>query len=270
MKKKITICISLIAIGLMISMGVYQHSKKAGQKILPDKGDDIKETVSKLVKYQYDTDVKLGDVEKLTLHEEIIPVDLPLAKDSMIGRGTCENRSCTLYKNAKSYYLKQLAEYIKKEQRYSIENININGATATVKIMFKGMYLNRYIYDYESLIETFASLSTSRLNEAQDYMLKVKALEILNNNLHEYKNEDEEMYINIFLEKKSGRWHVVDISSFYNQLSGFNYESEQRNSDDKLKKINQKYDSRLKRILKNSDALLNTKDIYEIKFKGGK
>ena len=101
-------------------------------------------------------------------------------------------------------------------------------------------------------------------------MLKVKALEILNNNLHEYKNEDEEMYINIFLEKKSGRWHVVDISSFYNQLSGFNYESEQRNSDDKLKKINQKYDSRLKRILKNSDALLNTKDIYEIKFKGGK
>lgn len=268
MKKKIIICVSFFVILVVISIGILNHTKIDEQ--IPKKNDNIEDVVTKLVKYQYDTSVNLSDVEKLTLHEEIIPIDLPLARDSMIGGGTCDNQSCNIYNDAKRFYLGQLTKKIKKEQRYSIVDTDINDTTAKVKIKFKGMYLNRYIYDYESLIQTFTSLSNGKLSETEEYKLEVKALEVLNRNLNEYENEDEEMYVNLFLEKKSGKWHVVDISSFYNQLSGFSYESEKRNNNDNLEKINKEYNDRFQRILNNSKNLLNTKDVYKIKYKGGK
>lgn len=264
MKKKIAIYIGFLIVGVLLLVTLFHFHNKEDKPLV--KNDTIEDVVAKIVKYQYDSNVYLNDVEALTLHEEIIPIDFPLAKDSIVGGGSCDK--CVEYEEAKKYYLKQLSDFIKREQKYSIVEIDMAEKSAIVKIKFKGMYLNQYVYDFQSLIDTFTSLSND-LSENEAYMLNVKALEILNQNLSEYTNKDEEMFVNIYLEKKSGKWYVDNISNIYNQLSGFNYESEQRDNDDRLKKINSEYSKRIKRILDNSKNLLNTKDIFTINYKGG-
>ena len=259
MKKKILIFLFLLIVaGLLVYQFVFnkEDNKDSGTVKEAEATKEVKDFTEKTFKEGQ----TIKDLEKIS-NGAVFSDDVLIGKDSYLREAPNVNtEKMAKYLKAQKEYASRVEDYIKNNFDYKIEETvtSIEGIV-TVSVVFKSYYYKQYLDELRLIEENLLKMINYKPNATYDgkpsqdanevYLkTKVKAMEILDDYLDDYKNDYEYFSSTIKYDPKSESDTKDSQMQYYSNLSGKNYPSLERTTDNYQKKIN----SRVSKIIETA------------------
>lgn len=245
-KKVIVVCIILLGISLLVGgvlISVFtpsSDSSKKEKKLKDIQTEQVtKDEITGYIELLYSDKATIEDVKKIA-DADISGDMLFIGKDSYL-RQTPSNKIMTRYslgeyKKKQDIYASNVEKLMRKNLDYQLgEYIVSEEGDIVQKFSYRTYYYQLYLGDLNQLISTlmpnvFEDYSSMLVREVNDeelakmYQLKVKALEIMNDYINNYVNENEVVSFDL-IYKKQGDKIVQDYFSLLMQLNGSFYQN---------------------------------------------
>lgn len=245
-KKVIVVCIILLGISLLVGgvlISVFtpsSDSSKKEKKLKDIQTEQVtKDEITGYIELLYSDKATIEDVKKIA-DADISGDMLFIGNDSYL-RQTPSNKIMTQYslgeyKKKQDIYASNVEKLMRKNLDYQLgEYIVSEEGDIVQKFSYRTYYYQLYLGDLNQLISTlmpnvfedYSSMLVRELNDeelAKMYQLKVKALEILNDYINNYVNENEVVSFDL-IYKKQGDKIVQDYFSLLMQLNGSFYQN---------------------------------------------
>lgn len=245
-KKAIVVCIILLGISLLVGgvlISVFtpsSDSSKKEKKLKDIQTEQVtKDEITGYIELLYSDKATIEDVKKIA-DADISGDMLFIGNDSYL-RQTPSNKIMTQYslgeyKKKQDIYASNVEKLMRKNLDYQLgEYIVSEEGDIVQKFSYRTYYYQLYLGDLNQLISTlmpnvFEDYSSMLVREVNDeelakmYQLKVKALEIMNDYINNYVNENEVVSFDL-IYKKQGDKIVQDYFSLLMQLNGSFYQN---------------------------------------------
>ncbi len=245
-KKVIVVCIILLGISLLVGgvlISVFtpsSDSSKKEKKLKDIQTEQVtKDEITGYIELLYSDKATIEDVKKIA-DADISGDMLFIGNDSYL-RQTPSNKIMTQYslgeyKKKQDIYASNVEKLMRKNLDYQLgKHIVSEEGDIVQKFSYRTYYYQLYLGDLNQLISTlmpnvfedYSSMLVRELNDeelAKMYQLKVKALEILNDYINNYVNENEVVSFDL-IYKKQGDKIVQDYFSLLMQLNGSFYQN---------------------------------------------
>lgn len=245
-KKVIVVCIILLGISLLVGgvlISVFtpsSDSSKKEKKLKDIQTEQVtKDEITGYIELLYSDKATIEDVKKIA-DADISGDMLFIGNDSYL-RQIPSNKIMTQYslgeyKKKQDIYASNVEKLMRKNLDYQLgEYIVSEEGDIVQKFSYRTYYYQLYLGDLNQLISTlmpnvfedYSSMLVRELNDeelAKMYQLKVKALEILNDYINNYVNENEVVSFDL-IYKKQGDKIVQDYFSLLMQLNGSFYQN---------------------------------------------
>lgn len=245
-KKVIVVCIILLGISLLVGgvlISVFtpsSDSSKKEKKLKDIQTEQVtKDEITGYIELLYSDKATIEDVKKIA-DADISGDMLFIGNDSYL-RQTPSNKIMTQYslgeyKKKQDIYASNVEKLMRKNLDYQLgEYIVSEEGDIVQKFSYRTYYYQLYLGDLNQLISTlmpnvFEDYSSMLVREVNDeelakmYQLKVKALEIMNDYINNYVNENEVVSFDL-IYKKQGDKIVQDYFSLLMQLNGSFYQN---------------------------------------------
>ena len=245
-KKVIVVCIILLGISLLVGgvlISVFtpsSDSSKKEKKLKDIQTEQVtKDEITGYIELLYSDKATIEDVKKIA-DADISGDMLFIGKDSYL-RQTSSNKIMTRYslgeyKKKQDIYASNVEKLMRENLNYQLgEYIVSEEGDIVQKFSYRTYYYQLYLGDLNQLISTlmpnvfedYSSMLVRELNDeelAKMYQLKVKALEIMNDYINNYVNENEVVSFDL-IYKKQGDKIVQDYFSLLMQLNGSFYQN---------------------------------------------
>lgn len=245
-KKVIVVCIILLGISLLVGgvlISVFtpsSDSSKKEKKLKDIQTEQVtKDEITGYIELLYSDKATIEDVKKIA-DADISGDMLFIGNDSYL-RQTPSNKIMTQYslgeyKKKQDIYASNVEKLMRKNLDYQLgEYIVSEEGDIVQKFSYRTYYYQLYLGDLNQFISTlmpnvfedYSSMLVRELNDeelAKMYQLKVKALEIMNDYINNYINENEVVSFDL-IYKKQGDKIVQDYFSLLMQLNGSFYQN---------------------------------------------
>lgn len=249
MKKKILIFLFLIVVvGLLVYQFVFnkEDNKDLGAKKETEATKEVKDFTEKTFKEGQ----TIEELEKIS-NGAVFSEDILIGKDSYLREVPSVNtEKMDKYLKAQKKYASRVEDYIKNNIDYNMEDTvtSIEGIVS-VTVTFKAYYYKWYLDELKLMEENLNKMSgynpdaTFDGKPSQDtneiyFKIKVKAMEILDDYLDDYVNNYEHFTSVIKYDPKSESDTKDSQMMYYSNLSGRNFPSLERTTENYQKKIN--------------------------------
>ncbi|MCI9084300.1 MAG: hypothetical protein HFH46_01615 [Bacilli bacterium] len=276
MKKKIIIIIiPLLILSMTIGIIILKNSETSKTEPKKTKEEEISEKVEKFTKTA--TSEKITQ-EKLT---QITGAKI-FKEDIMLGQGTYLREKPVVpeekieeYLKAQDKYATNVENQIKENLEYKIEKTitSVDDIIVTT-VKFKSYYYSWYLLELKQIqanllkqigykIETGFGGTPTQQTKINEYKAKIKAMEILDNRLEDYKNQDEYMTFDIKYSAKDKDENRNSIMQYYSNLKGDYYPSTNIYTEEFQKMASNRVEEIIKKA--KQDGTLNSKDPLKLK-----
>lgn len=250
MKKKIIlICIAVLGIGLLIGGAVLSvsapSSKKENPKNLSGELKDIqteevtKDEITKYIELLYNDDVTVEKVEKFT-GSDVGSEMLFIGKDSylreMPSKKIMNTYKLDEYREKQDIYVSNVEKLMRDNLDYQLgEYIVSEEGDIVQEFRYRTYYYQLYLGDLNEIMNrlipnVFTNYSEMLVRDfteeelAKMYQLKVKALEIMNDYINNYVNNNEVVSFDLIYKKDNNKI-LQDYFSLLMQLNGSFYQN---------------------------------------------
>ncbi len=250
MKKKIIlICIAVLGIGLLIGGAVLSVSAPSSEKKNPKNPSgelkDIqteevtKDEITKYIELLYSDDVTVEKVEKFT-GSDVGSEMLFIGKDSylreMPSKRIMNTYKLDEYREKQDIYVSNVEKLMRDNLDYQLgEYIVSEEGDIVQEFRYRTYYYQLYLGDLNEIMNrlmpnvftNYSEMLVRDLTEeelAKMYQLKVKALEIMNDYINNYVNNNEVVSFDLIYKKDNNKI-LQDYFSLLMQLNGSFYQN---------------------------------------------
>ena len=250
MKKKIIlICIAVLGIGLLIGGAVLSFSAPSSEKKNPKNPSgelkDIqteevtKDEITKYIELLYSDDVTVEKVEKFT-GSDVGSEMLFIGKDSylreMPSKKIMNTYKLDEYREKQDIYVSSVEKLMRDNLDYQLgEYIVSEEGDIVQEFRYRTYYYQLYLGDLNEIMNrlmpnvftNYSEMLVRDLTEeelAKMYQLKVKALEIMNDYINNYVNNNEVVSFDLIYKKDNNKI-LQDYFSLLMQLNGSFYQN---------------------------------------------
>lgn len=250
MKKKIIlICIAVLGIGLLIGGAVLSVSAPSSEKKNPKNPSgelkDIqteevtKDEITKYIELLYSDDVTVEKVEKFT-GSDVGSEMLFIGKDSylreMPSKKIMNTYKLDEYREKQDIYVSNVEKLMRDNLDYQLgEYIVSEEGDIVQEFRYRTYYYQLYLGDLNEIMNrlmpnvftNYSEMLVRDLTEeelAKMYQLKVKALEIMNDYINNYVNNNEVVSFDLIYKKDNNKI-LQDYFSLLMQLNGSFYQN---------------------------------------------
>lgn len=250
MKKKIIlICIAVLGIGLLIGGAVLSVSAPSSEKKNPKNPSgelkDIqteevtKDEITKYIELLYSDDVTVEKVEKFT-GSDVGSEMLFIGKDSylreMPSKKIMNTYKLDEYREKQDIYVSNVKKLMRDNLDYQLgEYIVSEEGDIVQEFRYRTYYYQLYLGDLNEIMNrlmpnvftNYSEMLVRDLTEeelAKMYQLKVKALEIMNDYINNYVNNNEVVSFDLIYKKDNNKI-LQDYFSLLMQLNGSFYQN---------------------------------------------
>lgn len=246
MKKKVIVIVvlvigfGLLAGGVLVSIFTSSGNDKSKTELKDIQTEQVtKDEVTKYIELLYSDDVTEKKVEKFT-GSDIGDNVLFIGKDSYL-REKPSNKVINTYglqdyQDRQNLYVSNVEKVMRENLDYQLgEYIVSEEGDIVQKFSYRTYYYQLYLGDLEEVInilmpsvfDNYSEMLVRNLTEEETvkmYQLKIKALEIMNNYIHNYINNDEVISFDLIYKKENNKI-LQDYFSLLIQLSGGFYQN---------------------------------------------
>lgn len=273
MKKKIIIIMLLIV--LVILLLILKNSKIDKTEPKKTKEEEIAEKVEEFNKIVTSEKITQEEFTKLT-GAKVFKEDIMIGKETYLReKPVVSEEKIEEYLKAQKKYATNVENKIKENLEYKIEKTitSVDDIIVTT-VKFKSYYYSWYLLELKQIqakllkqIEYKTEIgfdgAPTEKSKITEYKAKIKAMELLDNRLDDYKNQNEYMTFDIKYTAKDKEENRNSIMQYYYNLKGDYYPSTNIYTEEFQKMTN----SRVEEIIEKSkqDEILNPKDPLQLK-----
>lgn len=274
MRKKLTLIIVLVLVIIMIIFMLLPKKEISDVK-QPTKEELATKEIKSFTNKTFDDGFNLKELEK-KFGSETFSDDILIGEESFLREKPAVVRiNVDDYLEAQDKYASRVEKQIKDNFDYKMEETvtSVEGIVC-VTVLFKSYYYIWYLDELRALqtqllqmsnykpVATFDGRSSDETN-AVVYKAKIKAMEILDSYLNDYKNENEYFISTIKYDPKSQQNTNDSIRQYYSNLGGLSYPSLERTTEKYQKNIK----DRIAKIIETSkhNGILLTDDVLKLK-----
>lgn len=271
--KKILIFLTLIIISVFLVCH-FIFNKDDNVNIDATKENKATEEVKSFTEKTFSEGQTIKELSEIS-NGDVFSEDILIGEESYLReKPSIEDDELDKYKKAQKKYASRVEEYIKKNFDYKIENTitSIEGIVA-VTVTHKNYYYFWYLVELKVMEEQLLKMSgyipdstfdgkVSQETNKIYYKIKIKAMEILDDYLDDYVNDNEYFTSTIKYDPKNKSNTADSIMQYNSNLSGAGYSDLNMNSPSFQKKVNERVNSMINKA--KQEGILNTKDLLKL------
>lgn len=276
MKKKIIIIIStLLILSIIIGIIILKNSKVSKPEPKKTKEEEISEKVEKFTKTATSEKITQKKLTQIT-GAKIFKEDIMLGQETYLReKPIISEEKLEEYLKVQDKYATNVENQIKENLEYKIEETitSVDDIIVTT-VKFKSYYYSWYLLELKQIqanllkqigykIETGFDGTPTQQTKTNEYKAKIKAMEILDYRLEDYKNQDEYMTFDIKYTAKDKDENRNSIMQYYSNLKGDYYPSTNIYTEEFQKMASNRVEEIIKKA--KQDGILNSKDPLELK-----